>query len=202
MRRFWGQALSCWLLLAASLAPLPALAQVFSPINSPVLTLDQDRLYAETLFGKRLQADFAQASKALAERNRELTEALTVEELELTEKRKQVSIEEFRGLADAFDEKVVKLREDQDAKISALQRRRDLDRRIFTGRALPILSEIVRDSGAVALLDNRAVILSADAIDVTDRAIARIDAVLGDGTSAEETAPPEETPEPTAPAEK
>ncbi|SDI57641.1 OmpH family outer membrane protein [Aliiruegeria lutimaris] len=200
MRRFPGQALFCWLLLAASLAPLPAPAQVFSPINSPVLTLDQDKLYGETLFGKRLQSEFSQASNALAERNRELTEALTVEELQLTEKRKQVSSEEFRALADAFDEKVVKLREDQDAKIAALQRRRDLDRRIFTGRVLPILSEIVRDSGAVALLDNRAVILSADAIDVTDRAIARIDAVLGDGATEEETAPPEDKPDAKVPA--
>lgn len=164
--------------------PLPAGAQVFSPSSSssPVLILDQDRLYSETLFGKRLQAEIEEASEALAERNRMLTEELTAEELALTERRKEVSAEEFRALADAFDEKVVTLRDEQDARITALQRRRDLERRVFTGRILPILSELVFESGAVAILDDRAVILSAESIDVTDRAIARIDEVLGDGS--------------------
>ncbi len=147
----------------------------------PVLTLNQDRLYSETLFGKRLQAEFDEASRELAERNRLLTAELTEEERALTEARKGLSAEDFRPLADAFDVKVTKMREDQDARILALQRRRDLQRRAFTGRILPILSELVRDSGAVAILDDRAVILSSDLIDVTDRAITRIDAILGHG---------------------
>ncbi len=200
-RRASGRALALALALAvgAQMVPAPACAQVFSPSGpsgSPVLTLDQDRIYSETLFGKRLQREIDQASNALAERNRALTETLKAEELELTEKRKQVSAVEFRALADAFDAKVVELRKDQDARINALQRRRDLERRVFTGRVLPILSDIMRGIGAVALLDDRAVILSADSIDVTDLAIERIDAVLGDGqaTEAGETAEEGEAP--------
>ncbi|MDV7141499.1 OmpH family outer membrane protein [Tropicimonas sp. TH_r6] len=180
------------LVAGAQLFSGPATAQVFSPsapISSAVLTLDQDRIYSETLFGKRLLQEIEEASDTLAQRNRALTETLTAEELELTEKRKQMPAAEFRALADAFDTKVVELRKDQDARITALQRRRDLERRVFTGRILPILSEIVRETGAVALLDDRAVILSADSIDVTDLAIARIDEVLGDGLTSETTGP-------------
>lgn len=193
MRSRRGRVLCAALLLTAlAVPPVQVAAQVFSPTGSMVLTLDQDRLYSETLFGQRLQAEIAETSQVLAERNRVLTEQLTAEEKALTEKRKEVTPAEFRALADAFDEKVVKLREEQDAKIEALQRRRDLERRVFTGRILPILSEIVQDSGAVAILDDRAVILSADSIDITDRAIRRIDEVLGDGASGEGDATPAE----------
>ena len=70
--------------------------------------------------------------------------------------------------------------------IGDLQRQQEDDRLSFQRRVLPILSELIRDSGAVAILDNRAVILSAESIDVTDRAIARINEVLGDGAEADE----------------
>lgn len=208
MRAGAGHWVWACLLVVSLWMPPAAVAQIFSPNSAPLLTLDQDRLYSETLFGKRLQEEFDAASDALVERNRAVSEALTVEEQALTEKRKEVSPDEFRVLADAFDEKVVTLRREQDAKIEALQRRRDLERRVFTGRILPILSELTEELGAVAILDDRAVILSAGSIDVTDRAIARIDEVLGSGeaqgpdaTAPVEEAAPEETPDPAAQGE-
>jgi hypothetical protein len=39
----------------------------------------------------------------------------------------------------------------------------------------------VRDRGAAVLMDSRAVLLSADRVDVTEAAIAAIDAALGEG---------------------
>jgi hypothetical protein len=39
----------------------------------------------------------------------------------------------------------------------------------------------MRERGAVALIDGRAVLLSADSIDITAEAIARIDAEIGEG---------------------
>jgi len=44
-----------------------------------------------------------------------------------------------------------------------------------------VLSELLREADAVALLDVRSVILSADVADVTDLAISRIDARIGEG---------------------
>lgn len=187
-------------LAAAFFWPVIAGAQVFSPATSQVLTLDQDRLYSETLLGKRLQDELERNSQALAERNRRLSQELRDEEQTLTEQRKTLSTQEFRKLADAFDKKVVSLREEQDARIAELQRRQENDRLAFNRRIIPILSEVIRESGAVVILDDRAVILSAESIDVTDRAIARIDEVLGEGLETDGAATPVPEDAPIAPA--
>ncbi|MEL6203913.1 MAG: OmpH family outer membrane protein [Pseudomonadota bacterium] len=149
--------------------------------DTPVLTLDQDRLFAESAFGRRVERELEDASAELAAENRRIEGELTSEERALTEQRASLSPEEFRQLADAFDEKVVRLRREQDAKGRALQRRDEAERQAFLQAALPVLAELVYASGAVAILDERAVLFSAQAIDVTDRAIEQIDAVIGDG---------------------
>ncbi|MFD0978567.1 OmpH family outer membrane protein [Tropicimonas aquimaris] len=164
--------------LCGQLAIAQQAADIF---ETPVLTLDQDRLFSDTLYGKRVLAELEQVSSELAELNREISAQLTAEEQRLTEQRQTMSPEQFRPLADAFDAKVVQLRDEQDARIRDLQRRRELERRVFMQRVIPVLSELVREVGAVAILDERAVILSADQIDVTESAIARIDSLVGDG---------------------
>lgn len=186
MTRCWQIWMGAAFLAALLFFPPAAGAQIFAPGSAQVLTLDQDRLFAETLMGQRLQGELDRSSQALAERNRQVSQSLRDEEQALTEQRKTLPTDEFRALADAFDKKVVRLREEQDARIGELQRQQEDDRLSFQRRVLPILSEVIRDSGAVAILDNRAVILSADSIDVTDRAIERINEVLGDGAEADE----------------
>ena len=89
----------------------------------------------------------------------------------------------FRKLADAFDAKVQKIRQDQDAKNDDISTaRRDAERKAFFQKVVPILGQLVRDDGAVAILNDQAIFLSLNAIDITDRAIARIDAEMGDGS--------------------
>ena len=57
--------------------------------------------------------------------------------------------------------------------------------------AIPVLGEPAdSENGAVAILDKNAIILSLSAIDVTEAAIARVDAALGDGSDP--ATPPEE----------
>lgn len=176
--------LAAALVVWAALA-VPAAAQQGGPAISfapQVLALDQDRLFEETLYGQRIRLQVDMISTELAELNRKVSAELAAEEQALTERRATMPQTEFRALASAFDEKVTRLREEQDSRILDLQRRRDLERRGFTARVAPILLEIVQTSGAVAILDERAVILAADAIDVTDEAIARVDRLLGDGS--------------------
>jgi len=86
--------------------------------------------------------------------------------------------DEFRALADAFDERVQKLRDEQDAKTRELQRMREQERQNFLRQISPILGEIVRERGAVVVLDRRSVFLSADTIDITQEAIDRINAAF------------------------
>lgn len=160
--------------------PFPLGQDVALP-RSPLLTIDRDALFVGSAYGQRLQAELRADSIALAEENRALTADLSEEEQRLTEQRATLPVEEFRTLADAFDAKVTRLRSEQDAKTRALQRRQETERQQFFANALPVLSRIVQEAGAVAILDRGTVFLTADEIDITDLAIARLDAAIGDG---------------------
>jgi Skp family chaperone for outer membrane proteins len=165
-------------LLALALA-LPVRAQTPQlELPPPVLTIDAERLLAESAFGQGIAAEVEEAARRLAEENRRIEAELLAEERALTDRRAILSPDEFRPLAEAFDEKVQVLRAGQDAKQRALSEIGEEGRQRFFREAVPVLSEIVRERGALVLLDRRDVFLSADAIDITEEAIARIDAQL------------------------
>lgn len=174
--------------LAAGLMPSgAALAQqqAAGPVLAPapqILTLDQERLYAGSLFGKALEAKALAANQALAAENRGIEADLSAEEADLTQRRPKMAAAAFQTLADAFDAKVERLRKEQAAKVEALKTQRDSGRTAFFKAAVPVLADLMRKSGAYAILNHDAVVLSFDAIDVTDRAIAALDASLGDGS--------------------
>lgn len=178
----WRRALAA--VLAFGLAAAPALAQERLTVPSPVLTIDQEALFERSAFGRRAQAEFEEASTELAAENRRIEAELEAEERRLTEDRPGMDPAAFRELAAAFDARVVEIRRTQDQKARELGRRPDEARQEFFRAAVPILTELVRERGAVAILDSRAVILSAETIDITEEAIRRIDAALGDGSDA------------------
>jgi phosphoribosylamine-glycine ligase len=104
--------------------------------------------------------------------------------------------EAFRAAADAFDEKVTQIRQRQDAKVRAIGQMQEAERQTFFAAALPVIEEVVRGRGAVAVLDSRAIFVAADAIDITDDLVAQIDAALGAGTEAPLSGEPAEMPQP------
>jgi Skp family chaperone for outer membrane proteins len=210
---------AAWLLGAgAAFAQAQPTPQVELP--PPVLTIDADRLLAESTVGRalledveaaarRLSDEVEQMAQRLAEENRSIEADLLAEERALTERRSMMSPDEFRPLAEAFDEKVQRLRSEQDEKEQlylaereaterALADLREEGRQRFFREAVPVLSEIVREQGALVLLDRRDVFLSADAIDITNVAIARIDAAVA---PPEDATPGGEAPTETAPAQ-
>lgn len=172
-------------LLLMTLLAVPAgssFAQTLGQVVSPVLTIDREALFAQTRFGQRVANDLEAESNALAEETRKIEAALEEEERSLTAKRETLTPEEFRVLADAFDEKVVALRTDRDtAQNNFVQRYEDAQRSFFQ-QIGPVLGQMMQERGAVVIMDKRSVLLSVNAIDVTEDAIERIDATLGDGT--------------------
>jgi Skp family chaperone for outer membrane proteins len=166
-------AVAAWLVIVAGTATAQA-PQVELP--PPVLIFDAERLLAESDLGRTLNAEVEEAARRLAEENRRIEADLLAEERALTTRRGELSPEDFRPLAQAFDEKVQRLREEQDEKERALAELREAGRQRFFEEAVPVLSDILRERGALVLIDRRQVFLSADAIDITDTAIARIDA--------------------------
>lgn len=173
--------------VAAAFFALAATAAAAQETNGPatdpevrtsVLVIDQDRLLSESGFGERLSAELDVAAAALASENRQIEKALIEEEQKLTETRPDMSPEEFRAAADAFDEKVTRIRTEQDRKSRELTALRDREQRVFLDAALPVLGALLADYGAYVILDQRQVFLSDDRIDVTDEAIRRVDAAL------------------------
>lgn len=167
---------------------LPAAAQTTPDPVKPrleaaaVLTLDQNRLYTGSRYGQAAESRAAAERAALESENRRIETALEAEEKDLTARRATLTPEAFAPLAAAFDEKVEGIRQAQDAKSREIQGRGDQDRQRFVQTVVPILGEIMTELGAVAIIDKEALVLSLNLIDITDEAIIRIDAVLGDGT--------------------
>lgn len=157
-------------------------------LQSPVLTVDTDRLFVESAWGRRLIGEVQAATEALNLENRRLEAELTEEEQSLTQRRPGMPVEEFRAAADAFDIRVQAIRAEQDAKQRDLQQRLGQEREGFLNAATPILARLMLESGAAVMMDRRSVILSAGAVDITDAAIEAIDAAMGDGTGLDNDA--------------
>jgi len=174
--------------MAQGLDPLPFNGASNAPVT-PILTIDSERFFAESAFGRRLAEEIEAAGVELAAENRRIEADLTEEEQSLTDRRASLPADQFRVLADDFDVKVQRIRREQDAKARALTERTDADRVAFLSAARPVLGQIMYDAGASVILERGSVFFSSNASDITDLAIQHIDAAIGDGLSAPEAAP-------------
>jgi Skp family chaperone for outer membrane proteins len=149
-----------------------------APVASPILTIDSDRLFEDSAFGQQIIAEIERLGSELSAENRLIEEALSAEEKELTDLRPSMSPQDFRELADAFDAKVQETRRTQDAKTRDLNSKLDRRRGIFLNAAAPVLEQLMREAGAAVVLEQRSVFISSNAVDITDIAIERLNAVL------------------------
>ena len=192
------------LVLGLLVVPQVVIAQVMADlpigqVSSPVLVIDTERVFADSLFGQRVAADVQRDSAALVDENRRIEAALTEEERSLTLRRPTMVAADFRAEADAFDERVQGIRRAQDAKERALQEVVVAGREQFLQVIRPILGQLMQEANAAVILDRRTVFLAVGSIDITDQAIARIDAVIADGTALPNPTPdtdPQPVPEP------
>jgi Skp family chaperone for outer membrane proteins len=171
--------LGLWLLAAGLGLAQDAPATGAAPVTAgTLLTLEQDRLFSESAFGKASLDRERAATLALDVENKQIEAALIAEEQDLTTRRTTLPADEFAALATAFDVKVERIRSEQDAKFRDLSLIREEDRKAFFRAIVPVLGDLMGEKGAVAILEKSTVILSLTAIDVTDEAIARVNAVL------------------------
>lgn len=133
--------------------------------------------------GERVWQQLIDEQEALRSENETIDQALAQEEQEITDQRETLSPEAFTSLADAFDKKAQRLRAEQAAKLEALTEKRAAMANELIVLATPILEEIMREAGALALIDAKAIVLGAGYIDITDEAIERIDLALKDDLS-------------------
>lgn len=169
----WIRVFFVWLMLA-----LPAAAQQNGP---PVLIIDSERLFFETAYGRNLTATLAEQAATLQAENDEIVDRLTQEERSLTLRRPEMTTEAFRAEAEAFDTEVQEVRRVRDAKNVDLQVATAQARAQFEDKVQGIIANIMLERGATLVLEQRNVVLSVRAANITDDAIARIDSELGDG---------------------
>lgn len=176
-----------WALYALVLVVAPSFvtAQQLGAPQTSVLTISSERLFSESAFGQRVFGEIEAEGVLLAEENERIVAELSKEEQDLTELRATMSAEEFSPLADAFDSKVQSHRDGQRAKLDALSKRSEEARSLFFELSQPILIGLMRDTGASLIVERSNVFLSSDSTDITNLAINRIDAQIGDGSDLE-----------------
>lgn len=163
---------------AAEPVVVPSPAQ---PQSASVVTVDQDRLFAGSAWGRRMQAEFEQAGAELTAENDRLAAQLAEEESQLTEQRATLEPAEFRKLAEAFDARATEVRRERAQAVQDLNARIDAEQDAFFQAVVPLIGQLMQDRGAVLVVDRRTVLMSAEGIDITADLIARVDAELGDG---------------------
>jgi len=191
----------CRLVMLAMLVPVLSLSAQQAPadlslgqVRSPVLIIDIERIFSESLFGQRISTELQRQTEELAAENRQIEAALTEEERSLTLRRPDMDVAAFRAAAEEFDTRVQEIRRAQDGKERALQLVVTQGRDAFLAAATPVLAQLMAESGAAVILDRRSVFLGVDLVDVTNIAIAAIDAQIGDGAIAPAVPEPDPAP--------
>lgn len=169
---------------------------------APILTVDQDALFARSAWGLRVQAELEEEGRKIAAENERMANQLAAEEAELTERRKELEPAEFRRLAEAFDIRATNVRRERAQVVQEVNARAEADRDAFYHAAVPIMGDLMISRGAVAVLDQRTILVSLDAIDITDDLIELLDETLSDGAGRAGTmSAPDDGEEGAAPSE-
>ena len=161
----------------------PLTAQTTGLQQGLVLTIDSERLFLASDFGKRVAAEVEAAGNDLVAENRRIEAELAEAEQELTDMRATMTPEAFRPLADAFDTRVQETRQAQAAKSRALNAQLDSEREVFLNAAGPVLEVLMQELGASVVLERRTVFISANSSDITAEAVTRRNETLGAGAT-------------------
>lgn len=149
--------------------------------REPILTIDSDELYQQSAWGRRVAAEIEAEGNKIAEENARLEAQFSTEEQELTELRATLPADEFRSRANEFDARAQTVRRERAQALVVLQDKTANEHAAFLQAVLPIMSTLMEERGALVILEQRGVFISANRIDVTEELLARIDAQIGAG---------------------
>ena len=145
---------------------------------SAIAVLDQDSLFSQSEWGKRVLKSVEDKVSKLSNENRIRESELELEESNLTKIRKTMSKLEFDILAMKFDEKVKKIRSEQADKQRKINIFLNENRKLFFEKVTPILLDYINELGIEVLLNKDTVALASLGSDITISAINRINEQL------------------------
>ncbi len=156
-------------------------AQDTSAPQSPILVIDFERVFLETAYGQRIEAELsAEGERVQAELDR-LANELLAEESALTDARGSMEPEAFRTAAEAFNERAQTMRARGGEEQNRLLALEQAERARFNERIQPLISDMIAERGAFVAVDRRAVILALPGANATEAVIRQINLTLGDG---------------------
>jgi len=145
---------------------------------SAIAVLDQDALFSQSEWGKRVLKIVEDKVSKLSNENRIRESELELEESNLTKIRKTISKLEFDILAMKFDEKVKKIRSEQADKQRKINIFLNENRKLFFEKVTPILLDYINELGIEVLLNKDTVALASLGSDITISAINKINEQL------------------------
>lgn len=166
------------------------------PRQLPFVTLDQARLFNQSRYGARLAAELGERQAGLAAENRRIEAELADKEKALTERRAKLSAEDFRRFADDFNAEVERHRAEQAAKEREIYQIHERNRALFQDLANQAMAGLLRERGALAIIAEEAIVMGFLELDITEDAIARLDALVGDGAHLPQPGDPDPDPDP------
>ena len=145
---------------------------------SAIAVLDQDSLFSQSEWGKKVLKIVEDKVSKLSNENRIRESELELEESNLTKIRKTISKLEFDILAMKFDEKVKKIRSEQADKQRKINIFLNENRKLFFEKVTPILLDYINELGIEVLLNKDTVALASLGSDITISAIDKINKQL------------------------
>ena len=152
---------------------------LISSEKTVLYTVDMTKLLKSSDFGKNIISRNNLARQQLQTENDKLEKKLLAEEKILSQLRTELSADEFRPKALAFDEKVTKIRAEQGEKEKDLNIKARKEETDFFKIVYPLLYELLLERGGLVLIDQRNVILWDNSVDLTNDAIDMINSVYG-----------------------
>ncbi len=143
-----------------------------------ILVIDMQKVQRDAAASVSVAAQIAELRDELEAIIAERSQEISREETELADERGQLTIEELRTRARAFERKVFAHRDFEQQETAKLQLLQAKAREAIRGRMLPILAEIMREQRAEIMLDKTQVVLSKDTLDVTEEVLRRLNEAM------------------------
>lgn len=159
-------------------APASAAAGEEDAKLNPILVVDLDWIRRQSAAARSIEAQAEKIRADLQESFEPRQRALAAEEKALVVLRKSLDANAFEARAARFEKQVRLLRRERRVQAQALRGAISEAREQLERAMQPIFADLMAEREAAIMIDNRSVVISVKALDVTQTAMKRLDAIL------------------------
>jgi Skp family chaperone for outer membrane proteins len=143
-----------------------------------VLVVNQKRIQTEAAAAQAIAREEQARKEALRAAFDQERATLQARERELIELRETMAKDDFDAVVDEFQDDVRSLRGRMDKGRADMRRALSEAKEILARALQKVLAELMKEHGALIIIDETNAIAHASALNITDKAIARLDAAL------------------------